>query len=181
MTDTHTNGIDSAIARKYVGAIQAKFGEMLSERGAYMATCKAIRQDIKDLKVAANDEGLATRPLNLLLKEMDLEAKLTRLKNAAEQDVVDMADMIREALGEFADSPLGNAAVTRVEARSAQAAKDDAAPKRGRGRPKGSGKKIGNGADADKGAALDGLMDRDAAAAQDNAAKLEAGIHPLDN
>lgn len=182
MSDTSTNGIDPGKARKYIGAIQAKFGELLSERGSYMATCKGIRQDIKDLKESANDDGIPRSSLNLLLKEMDLEGKLTRLKNEAEEDVVRLADMIREALGEFADSPLGSAAVVAAEARASQASK----PKRGPGRPKGSpNKKNGNGEAVaaapagDKSAALDSLASKDAAAAEDNAAKLAAGISPL--
>jgi hypothetical protein len=202
-----TNGIDPALAKQFVGAIQAKLGELLSERGSYMAACKAIREDIKDLKEAANDKGIPRRSLNLLLKELDLEKKLKDLRDDAEEDVSAITDMIREALGEdFSEMPLGDAAIRAAEAaktsKAAKASAQSSEPKRGRGRPKGSGKKAaGNvvsntSATAAKGAeALDSLVDKgepkddvdvrpkflqdkDAEAAAANAAKL-AGISKL--
>jgi hypothetical protein len=202
-----TNGIDPALAKQFVGAIQAKFGELLSERGSYMATCKAIRGDIKDLKEAANGKGIPRRALNLLLKELDLEKKLKELRDEAEEDVSAITDMIREALGEdFSEMPLGNAAIQAAEAakasKAAKASAQSSEPKRGRGRPKGSGKKDADkvasitSATAAKGAeALDSLVDKgepkdeadvrpkflqdkDAEAAAANAAKL-AGLKTL--
>jgi hypothetical protein len=141
-----TNGIDPGKAKLYVGGIQAKFGELLSLRGSYMADCKAVRQDIKDLKEAANDDGIPRKSLNLLLKELDFEKKLKELRDEAEEDVSAITDMIREALGEdFSESPLGDAAIRAAEAakasKSAKASAQSSEPKRGRGRPKGSGKK----------------------------------------
>lgn len=148
-----TNGIDPGKAKLYVGAVQSKFGELLSLRGSYMADCKGVRQDIKDIKEAANDDGIPRKSFNLLLKELDLEKKLKELRDEAEEDVSAITDMIREALGEdFAESPLGDAAIRAAEAakaskaakasaQSQKASAQSSEPKRGRGRPKGSGKK----------------------------------------
>jgi hypothetical protein len=113
MSEAGTNAIDPTVAKRWVGDIKAKIDELASERGSYMARCKGIREQIKDMKEAAANAGVPKRGLNHLLKRHVLERKLKEHEDEAEPEVVETADMIDDALGGdkgLAGSPLGAAA-----------------------------------------------------------------------
>ena len=183
MTD-QSNTIDAAEAKRFVAEIEGCLNELLSLRGTYMADCKAVREQIKGWKDQANDAGVPRKALNLELKRRELEKKIAGLIEDADEDDAALADQIREALGGFADSPLGKAAVRRAggddddtDVRPAflreKAADEDVAPKPGRKR------KAKAAEPADKSAALDEIADKDAEAAERNAALLKSGLSQL--
>lgn len=119
MSEEQTNGIDSTSAKRFVG-------EILS---AWKRT-REIREDAKDkirpeledlvehrtgLYKAAESAGLPVEALKLEVKRQKLDWENEIRKKAAEQaagdDTLELADMIKEVLGDFASSPLGSAAV----------------------------------------------------------------------
>ena len=118
-----TNGIDGAVAKRFIGEIERCHEELLTERGSYMARCKNIRERIKSWKDLAHDAGIARKALNTYLKERELLAKIDALTEDFEDDEIEQVDLLKAALGEFGDTPLGSAAVQKAEARKDKASK----------------------------------------------------------
>ncbi len=106
-----SNEIDSAEAQGVVGQIENCLAELLSLRGSYMADCKRVREQIKGIKEEAVEAGIPRKALNLELKRRDFEKRIASLMQSADEDDAALADQIRAALGDFADSPLGKAAL----------------------------------------------------------------------
>lgn len=87
-----------------------------SARGEYMADCKSVYES------GADTLGIPRKILRKVYGEHVYEQK----KQAAEKDLeaseVDAADKLRLALGSYASSPLGKAAVEKAERAEAAAA-----------------------------------------------------------
>ena len=135
------NTIDADEVRRAVADIEGMLAELLSLRGAYMAQCKGVRERIKAAKDEAADNGIPRKALNIELKRRELERKIDGLMADADEDDADLAQQIREALGDFANSPLGLAAL----------GESGEAPEK----PKKRTRKAKAAAPADKSAALD--------------------------
>ena len=146
MTD-QSNTIDAAEAKRFVAEIEGCLEELLSLRGTYMADCKAVREQIKGWKDQANDAGVPRKALNIELKRRELEKKIAGLIEDADEDDAALANQIREALGDYAGTPLGQAALGE----SGEAPTEAPKPRRGR--------KAKAAEPADKSAALDEIAD----------------------
>lgn len=113
---TTSNGIDPVTAQRFVGEIERKIDEKLDAHMSYMTICKRIGEAINDLKEAASNAGIPKKALNKILKERGLLRKLEELRESAEEDVRDLVDQIREALGDdFSGFGLGAAAVSKAD------------------------------------------------------------------
>jgi hypothetical protein len=97
-----------------VRKIEACQEELLSERGAYMQRCRQIREGIGAAYDAAKDKGILKKQLRALVKERDCERKLHAVRADLEADEVEHFDLLKEKLGDFANTPLGQAAVARA-------------------------------------------------------------------
>ena len=128
MTEAGSNAIDPTMAQRFVGELDRCDEELLTLRGEYMQRCKTVRERKADWMEQAEAAGIPRSGLKVELKRRDLARKIKTLEADAGEEVVETADMIREALGSFADMPLGAAA---LEA----AGGNEAAPKAKRGRP----------------------------------------------
>ena len=128
MTEAGSNAIDPTTAQRFVGELDRCDEELLELRGEYMQRCKTVRERKADWMEQAEAAGIPRSGLKVELKRRDLARKIKTLEADAGEEVVETADMIREALGSFADMPLGAAA---LEA----AGGNEAAPKAKRGRP----------------------------------------------
>lgn len=107
-----TNGFDRAILSQFVKDIDRLKGEIESRKGAYMAWCKSQRELINDVLDRAKDAGIPKKELKAVLKARDLEKKIEKIREDLEEgDAADTFDMIREALGDLAGTPLGRAAM----------------------------------------------------------------------
>jgi hypothetical protein len=129
MSEETPNVINSTDARRWVSEIERIDEEILSIKMRNAAEVKGAKERKKATFERAEAAGLPLEALKLELFRRDLDRKRKDRESEAGEDHVELADMIREALGDFADSPLGKAAV--------EAAEDPPAPKR-RGRPAGS-------------------------------------------
>lgn len=101
-------GFDPQIVGGFVRRIENVMDELLSERGSYMAACKALRGDITDILTEASQAGVPRRELKAAIKARELARKIDALRAGVE--LVETYDDIRRALGDLADTPLGQAA-----------------------------------------------------------------------
>lgn len=116
------NAPDDTDVQKAVTDIEAGYGELLRERGKYMQICRKIREGIAADFDHAADKGINKKLLKAIVKERDLERKIAGLTDDFEPDEISEHQMLLEKLGEFANTPLGSAALQRAEARSKTAA-----------------------------------------------------------
>jgi len=104
--------------RDAVAAIEASYAELASERGVYMQKCRRIREVMANEYENAADRGVSKKLLKKIIKERDLERKIDALTDDLEPDEISQHQMLIEKLGEFANTPLGSAALQRAEMRS---------------------------------------------------------------
>ncbi len=128
MTEVGSNAIDPTTAQRFVGELDRCDEELLKLRGEYMQRCKTVRERKADWMEQAEAAGIPRAGLKIELKRRDLLRKIKTFEADAGEEVVETADMIREALGDFAALPLGGAAVVAAGAK-------DETPKPKRGRP----------------------------------------------
>ena len=119
-----TNDIDADVARKYFDLDDECETEILTLQIANMNAQGEVRERQKrNFKMGVAD-GLPKAAFKLELKRHRLEAKHARqtanLVDNEEEDIVELADLIREKLGAFSDSPLGAHAVGEAEAKLAK-------------------------------------------------------------
>lgn len=103
----------------YVDEFEKLEKEKLDRKMAYMAECAKISARQKDLCDDAKGAGLNGKVLRATVKQRALERKAAAIVEALEDDDADLVRDIREALGDFADLPLGAAAVDRDDERTA--------------------------------------------------------------
>lgn len=121
-----TSAINSTDAKRWVGEIEKLDEEILSIKMRNAAEQKAVKERKKSCFERAEAAGLPMEALKLELFRRDQDRKRKERESDAGEDRVELADMIRTALGDFANLPLGGAAVIAAAA----------APKPKRGRPK---------------------------------------------
>lgn len=187
------NQIDETVAKRWVGEIERKFDDLETERGTYMARCKSIRGQIKELKDAADSAGVGRASLNLTLEERKLERKKQKLRDDVEDDVIELAEQLHKPIGDLVSLPLGAAAGKREDETGKTAdGKVVDIQVAGRGKKKGAAAPSTAGPSGDALSSLISddipeekdirppfLKDKDVAAAAANAAAIEAGIKPL--
>lgn len=108
-----TNGFDPERIRGFVSEIKQEFDKLASEKGAFMERCKVIRTAIDDVYKSAKAQGVLKAPLKAVVKTLKLERDLKDIRDDLDDiDYRNQYDLIRDALGDFASSPLGQAAST---------------------------------------------------------------------
>jgi uncharacterized protein (UPF0335 family) len=105
------NGFNPQTVNSFVARIENLHGEIDSERGKYMAACKGIRAGIKDTLDDAKDSGIPKRALKSVIKARALERKAAAVRDELEAEDQDAHDLLRQALGDLAELPLGRAAL----------------------------------------------------------------------
>lgn len=181
-----TNEIDTEKTARIVSEVDKCDDELVDLRMEYAAKAKAPKQRRSDWIQMGIDGGLPREAFKLYLKEHAFDRKMERLRADVEEDTLELADMIRAKLGDFAGLPLGDAAV--------RAAEIEQPKKRGRGRPRKNPEASAGSETTSKSDALDSLVSDDTPeddvrprflqdsadleAANENAARLE-GISEL--
>ena len=114
MTET-TNGYSSDLVKGLFAEIDRQDDELASLRGSYMADCQGPRAAIKEIKGRAREEGINLVAFNeLLAQHRSARAEQKRLSQL-EPDDLDAFNLLEQALGEFVDTPLGEAALNRAK------------------------------------------------------------------
>src|SRR6202030_3317563 len=105
-----TNGFDPDVLHALVDRIEGVVEDLLSERGSYMSKCRSMREDIANIYDEAKARGIPTKPLKKAVKARELTRKIEALRVDFDLIERETYDQIRHALGDLADTPLGEAA-----------------------------------------------------------------------
>lgn len=97
--------------RSIVGRIEENLADLLSERGGYMQRCRVIREAITGIYDEAKDAGIPKKELRALIRTRELERKIEQTRADLEADEQATFEQLAEALGDFGNTPLGQAAL----------------------------------------------------------------------
>lgn len=116
------NGFDPDIVKGYVDRIERLDDDLAHEKGVYMEACKVIHEQRAGVIQEAKDQhGISKRALKTVVKVRGLEERAERLREELEPEIQDGFDQIRLALGDYADTPLGGAALAKAPDRPSAA------------------------------------------------------------
>lgn len=109
-------GFDQEKVKGIVSQIEGHLGDLLSERGAYMNRCRGIREAITSVYDDAKAMGIPKKELRAIIRTRELERKIEQTREDLEADERETFEQLSEALGDFANTALGQAAVRRGSA-----------------------------------------------------------------
>lgn len=98
-------------SQPYLARVENVLADLDRMKGEYMAACKAKREDIKEIYKEAKDDDIPVRALKGLVKYRELERRQAELAETIPDEEVSEFEMLVEALGDYADTPLGQAAL----------------------------------------------------------------------
>ena len=113
-----TNAPEQTDVQNAVQSIEEHHAALLSERGVYMQKCKKIRDNMAVDYEQAADKGIAKKLLKSIVKERELERRIAGLTDDMEYDEQREREMLIEKLGEFANTPLGAAALAKHDGKA---------------------------------------------------------------
>lgn len=110
-----SNGYNAEKVKNYVERIEALHADIASIMGAALNECKQVHGDIKIVLDEAKDsDGIPKKALRKVIKARSLERKAAEVRDDLDGDDQDSFDLIRHALGDLGDTPLGAAALERA-------------------------------------------------------------------
>lgn len=111
------NGYDEEKARNYFAKVEGHLDELATERGEFMRRCKVIRDRISEVVTEARDDlGVPKKAFKAVVKEHELRRKLDAVRDDLDDsELIDAFDLLKAALGDFADLPLGAAALSKAQ------------------------------------------------------------------
>ena len=112
-----TNGFDTEALRSYLETIDQADDDLLALKSQHMLGCKAPRSRIKEAMAAAREAGLPMTSFRAVVAAHRAERKVAARLAELEQDDLDQFEQMQAALGAYADTPLGQAALNRVKGR----------------------------------------------------------------
>lgn len=105
------NGFDPTILGEFSARIENLMADLGLEKSESMTRCKAIHQDIDEVLKEAKNAGIPKREFKAVIKKRTLLAKANALREDMEGDSQTAFDQIEFALGKFAETDLGAAAM----------------------------------------------------------------------
>lgn len=99
------NKVDKKKLRQFVREIERCDEEVLSERGAFMNKCAAIKERRSGWIEQATEAGMPKRELNALLKTRKLKAKVDTIFGELDEDQQAIFEQMEFALGDDDDQP----------------------------------------------------------------------------
>jgi uncharacterized protein (UPF0335 family) len=117
-----TNFVEPEKINQFVSDYEGCQAELLKLRMDYMEKCKTVRGDMKVIVDEAKDAGIPKQSFRAVIKSRELERKAKKARDdLADIDLQDKYDLIRHALGDLADTPLGQAAIAPANGSGAHA------------------------------------------------------------
>jgi hypothetical protein len=110
-----SNGVNAEAAKRAMKRLQDGHDARLSIMGRAMNDCRAEHEIDKRALGVAKDEGVPIRALKAEFKLWLLDRKKNDIRANLESDDTVLLAQLHAALGGFADSPLGQAAVADAE------------------------------------------------------------------
>jgi uncharacterized protein (UPF0335 family) len=104
------NGFDPKQAKLWQGEYEKHNERLLELRMAYMADCKDVREDMSDVLDRAKEAGISKRLIKDTSKIRELNARINKIESHGESEENETLQQFRHALGDLADTPLGQAA-----------------------------------------------------------------------
>jgi hypothetical protein len=102
----------------FLSEIDRHDDELATLRGSYMAECKGPHEAIREILTAVRESGTNMKAFRVLLKgHRNARKQAARVAELETEDAQDYETMV-EALGEFADTPLGSAAIDGARRRT---------------------------------------------------------------
>lgn len=111
------NGFDSKLVKSFVDKIEDFNDQIATQKASNAKRCRDIQDKIKDVYETAREKSVPVKALKTEVKLRRLDRTKAELVEALEADDAQSLEAIRIALGDFASSPLGMAAVQAAEAR----------------------------------------------------------------
>ena len=119
-----TNGFDGQALAGYLNRIDEADDELATLQCEYRNQCRGPRGTIKLIKQEAHDAGLNAAAFAEILT-LHREARAAeRRKAELEPEDIDDLEAMQEALGPFADTELGTAAMAKAKRKQAENALD---------------------------------------------------------
>lgn len=110
-----SNGYDGQELERYLQSIDSADDELDTLKGEHMTACKGPRGRIKDTLAAARDAEINMPAFRAFLAKHRAERKQAKRVAELEADDANEYEMMRNALGEFGETPLGQAALERAK------------------------------------------------------------------
>ena len=114
VTKAGHNGFDPEKAKSFVSRIENLNDDMETLKAEHMSKCKAVREDIKDVIAEAKNEGIPASALKAVVKVRALERKAAAERDNLDNEIQGDFDNLRLALGDLAETELGQAALDKV-------------------------------------------------------------------
>jgi uncharacterized protein (UPF0335 family) len=127
----NSNGYDPQTVKGLISRIEECEAEILREHMTYMGKVKELREDIGEILEEGKSKGIPRKALKLVIKTRKKQAELEAIREDLEGDEQDSYDLLRHALGDLADTELGQQAMARQAEKQKEAS--DALDKIGRG------------------------------------------------
>ena len=118
MSEAGHNGIDVAVAKRWIGEAMRVYEDLDAQKIENMNTCRKIRSRLPNIYEAAKNAGLPIKAFKLYIREQLLEQKIEGLQADIEaltpddDEDAETFEQFRSALGGLADTPLGKAAIS---------------------------------------------------------------------
>jgi hypothetical protein len=111
----HTNGYDKDQLQSYLDEVAEQDDALLSLKSDYMNACKGPRSKIKDILARAKEADINMVAFReVLAKHRDVREQERRIADL-EDDDRSAFELMLDALGEFGNTPLGQAALDRAK------------------------------------------------------------------
>jgi hypothetical protein len=112
--ETLTNGYDSDELKSYLDSIDAEDEKLLSLQSDYMNLCKGPRGRIRETIATAKEAGVNMVAFRMVLEKHRMAKRHQRHVEELEADDGNSYQKMLDALGVFADTPLGVAALDKA-------------------------------------------------------------------
>ena len=121
-----TNGFDGEQLAAYLGEIDKADDELSKLKSEHMESCKRPRGWLRDTMASVKEAGINMNAFRAVVAEHRADRKIE--KTLAELEADDAADFeaMREALGPFGETPLGEAALDKAKGRAGKGEQLDA-------------------------------------------------------
>lgn len=93
-----------------IANVQAEIDKIMENA---KAACSPLREDMDAIKKEANEAGFARKEFNTLIRKERLEKRLKNVAENLDEEQLERYEDMLHALGELAETPLGQAAASQ--------------------------------------------------------------------
>ena len=109
------NRANDSEAASFVERFEELEANVLKRRMSFLEDCRKIRHEQKELLDDAKSQGVAKQVVRSVVRARALQTNITALEENLEDDDRQLFKGIRDVLGDYGDTPLGQAAIDSEE------------------------------------------------------------------